>query len=232
MRVGITRTEQQLGEIIEIAEKRDVKVVPLPLTEIQAIDFELPRGFNIGEDDWIIFTSANGVESFFKGMSRKPVRIPHSCRIAVVGKKTLHAVEEQGYDVSFVPSEPYGKTLFDVFIEQFGSDARKVMYARAETVQFDPEQQFGNAGIDYYPVVCYRSVFQTIDVTLVAGLTATDAILFTAPSAVNAYSMQFGQPIARPIAIGRTTAAEMEKLDWARVVVMAEPDIAKILEIV
>jgi len=232
MRVGITRTAEQLQDLSAIAATRAVEVVPLPLTQIVQLPFELPRGFSIGEDDWIIFTSANGVQAFFAGVSRLPIRIPHACRIAAVGKKTRKAVEEQGFDVSLLPNEPYGEALVREFIEQCGSEAGKVIYARAEQVQSDPEAEFKAAKIDYYSVVCYRSVDCDLDPAVIERFEASDVVLFTAPSAVRAYASQFGPPAARPIAIGKTTTRAMKDLGWNRVMTMPEPDIEKVLELV
>ena len=69
--------------------------------------------------------------------------------------------------------------------------------------------------LDYREVVCYESVERPVDQYAVTRIKRDDLILFTAPSMVRAFHKQFGDPEARLLAIGHTTAAEMDRHRWA-----------------
>jgi uroporphyrinogen-III synthase len=232
MRLGITRTAEQLSELMAVAQRRGVEIVPLPLTEIEYLNPRLPEGFKLDSQDWVIFTSGNCVDAFQRVVEQRAIKLPAKFQIAAVGKKTQEAVEEAGWTVDYLPSEPYGKLLFEQFIARHQSTKCRVIYARAEHVNLDPDVLFESAGIEYLPLVCYRTLSRKIDSKTIDGLTSADAILFTAPSAVRAFAEQFGKPRARVIAIGGTTAAQIEKLDWGKPSIMPEPDIEKVLELV
>ncbi len=232
MRLAITRSAEQLEDLRRMAAGRGVEIVPLPLTIFEDEPFDLPSDFTSTQDGWIIFTSANGVRSFLAGLDERGMEIPGSYRIAVVGKKSEAAVRERGYQVSFVPSQPYGKVLFEELIAKFGKPGSRFIYARAEQVTTDPAELFRATGVDYYPIVCYRTLQNEIGEAAIRKLSAEDAILFTAPSSVRFYSKRFGHPKARVIAIGATTAEEMEQAGWNQIVTMPEPDIERVLELV
>jgi len=53
--------------------------------------------------DWLVFTSRNGVEAFFKEINR--VELTVVSKIAVIGEKTTAAVSEHGYQADFIPSQ-------------------------------------------------------------------------------------------------------------------------------
>lgn len=50
--------------------------------------------------DWIILTSQNGVDFFFKLLGNQPLKLP---KIAVIGSKTEAALKRHGYKADFVP---------------------------------------------------------------------------------------------------------------------------------
>jgi len=232
MRLCITRSAEQLGDLIAAAQSRGVEIVPLPLTEVEFLNSKFPDKPKLRPQDWVIFTSANGVRAFLSIVQQQKVELPAKFQIAAVGKKTRQAIEAAGWEVDFLPSEPYGKILFEEFIARHQSTNCRVIYVRAEQVNFEPDVLFESAGIKYIPIVCYKTVIRRLDSALLEGLASEDAILFTAPSSVRAFAEQFGEPVARSIAIGRTTAAEIEKLEWGTAIVMPEPDIEKVLELV
>ena len=52
--------------------------------------------------DWLVFTSRNGVDAFFKEMHRLELTIV--AQIAVIGEKTTAAIAEYGYQADFMPT--------------------------------------------------------------------------------------------------------------------------------
>lgn len=65
--------------------------------------------------DWLIFTSQNGVDYFFKKLKRLKKPLNFRCKIAAVGEKTAQRLEMNGLSVHFMPST-YSA---DVFVQEF-----------------------------------------------------------------------------------------------------------------
>jgi uroporphyrinogen-III synthase len=151
-------------------------------------------------------------------------------RFGVVGARTGQTLRKWEKVAAFQPSESYGQTLFTEFIAHYPDNKQIVMYPRARDVDYDPAQLFFGRGYKYYSVPCYESVERAIDPKLVAQIKRNDAILFTAPSMVRAFQRQFGNPHARLLAIGNSTAAEMERQRWRNFVVLKQADVNSVLE--
>ncbi len=230
MRLAISRTEKQLTSLSIRAKEQGVEIIPLPLITIKSIPFDLPADVSLEKVDWLLFSSANGVEAFFTRVSELGLKKDYHTRIGTVGAKTAEAVYKFGYTVDFIPSEAYGTLFFPEFIDGPYEKGQTVLYARGREVNFDPLPLFMDRQASYVPIVCYQGIANRLEPSTVENLTGNDCILFTAPSSVRAYQQLFGAPKARIIAIGRTTAAEIENFGWPVANIMATPSVDNILE--
>ena len=61
-RVVVTRAREQASELRSRLEQLGAEVVELPSIALEPVDFELPA---LRRYEWIVFTSANGVDAFF-----------------------------------------------------------------------------------------------------------------------------------------------------------------------
>lgn len=230
LRLAITRTSDQLTSLAERAAQRGVQVVPLPIIAIRQIPFPWPRDLKADRLDWVFFTSANGVVAFFTRLAELGIALCDRTKLAAVGKKTAVALENFGLTADFVPSDAYGQMLFEEYADNVAVKGETVVYARGAEVNFDPARLLLACGVTYVPLVCYETIGQAIEAETIAQLTGNDYILFTAPSTVDAYQEQFGKPLAKPIAIGRSTAAQMNQYGWFGFITMKRADINNILE--
>lgn len=255
MRLAVTRAAERLNALSSRAMAAGVEIVPLPFTQTQPTPFELPDAISLDQVDWLFFTSANGVRSFFapfdsaQGDTVKPCfsrsarhytkvsfggvqgeRVDARPKIAAVGVKTAAALKAVGYVVDFQPTVANGSSLFKEFIGSHLNESGVILYARAKRVNFDPQELFAATNYKYNPVICYETVPIEVDQQVVARLNDKDYILFTAPSAVCTYNEKFGAPTARPIAIGPTTATAMTNSGWSEFATMKQPDVDRVLE--
>jgi uroporphyrinogen-III synthase len=230
LRLAISRTEKQLTSLSIRAKEQGVEIIPLPLITIENIPFDLPADVNLEKVDWLLFSSANGVEAFFARLSELGLKKDYHTRIGAVGAKTAEAVCKFGYTVDFIPSEAYGTLFFPEFIEGPYEKGQTVLYARGREVNFDPLPLFMDRQASYVPIVCYEGTVNRLEPSTVESLTGDDYILFTAPSSVRAHQQLFGAPKARIIAIGRTTATEIENFGWPVSNIMATASVDNILE--
>lgn len=235
MRLGITRSSDQLVMLQEGAADKGVDLISLPVIAIRPIEFEWPEDLDSRQIDWLFFTSGHGVRFFFERIKQLDIELNENIMIGVVGDKTAAALSNYGYAADFSPNEAYGRDLFEEFVEAIiprgPSDREAVMYVRGQQTNFDPADLFKEAALNYWPLICYETEPRTVAPELVRQFSATDYILFTAPSAVDSYQDQFGRPLAKPLAIGRTTAAAMNHYGWSGFVTMKKAEVSKVLEL-
>lgn len=109
-RVVVTRSRAQASALSEALHEYGAEAMEFPTIEIappptfDALDAAIDR---LGEYDWVIFTSANGVEALLTRLRDlgKDVRALAGCRLAAIGVQTAAALEARGLKVDYVPSE-------------------------------------------------------------------------------------------------------------------------------
>lgn len=230
MRLGITRSAGQLDTLQPLAASRGIDIVPLPVIEICHLSFDWPAKLSPEKVDWLFFTSSSGVVSFFERLIQLKLKLPNEVQIGVIGNRSSLSLQKYGRSADFIPSKSYGKGLFEEFVQTIANGDETVVYARALEVNYDPETVFRTKYLKYYSVICYKTMEQELDPELVTNLSENDFILFTAPSTISAFQRQFGRPVAKPIAIGRSTASTMESLGWSRYTIMEKPEIDHVME--
>ncbi len=231
MHLGVTRSEAQLKSLIEASHSKDVTILPLPLTDVEYLPFELPAKLQIESIDWLVFTSGNGVRSFIEQLDTLGHKLPVKTKIAVVGPKTAQVLTElTGREADLMPKDTYGELLCHHLIDTNNLDGKTVVYVRAEKVSFEPAGLIAEAGAKFFSIVSYRAINLELDSDLPAMLTEEDYCLFTAPSKVRAFNRQFGRPICRLIAMGRSTAKTMNEVGWFGFSTLKIQDINSVLE--
>ncbi len=226
--LGITRNENQLTLLREKAFEKDINIISLPLTEITSLIVGAEQLPNLAPISWLFFTSANGAHSFLSHCKKD--YLPKSLKIASVGEKTSKAIQSYGLDVHFVPSQAYGKQLFQEFLQLYAKQDMHILYLRAEHVHSNPRDIFDGSLIKYNELITYKSQEKQINKSEIDKFSDNDYILFTAPSTVSSYNNQFGTPIAKLIAIGNTTKEAIDKNNWTTDFTLSKPEIESVLE--
>lgn len=232
MRIGVTRESSQLAELNLLARERGIELIAVPLIEIEQIPFVWPAQFCASSPNWVMFSSAAGVTSFFERLREMSVTLPSDVKFAAIGEKTADAIRTMGRNIDYVPSQSYGKVMFEEFVERIVTPKDVVLYPCASDIPYDPALLFSERGIEYIPLVCYATRSRELDPTVIENFDSCDYLLFTAPSAVRSYQEQFGQPRMHAVAIGNTTGSEMKRQGWIKYSALPSPDIKNILEMV
>src|SRR5579875_568030 len=116
LRIVVTRAAAQGGELAQALREAGADVILLPMIEIAPPSDPEPlrqAASKANQYDWIIFTSANAVQSFAAELP-KETRISNP-QIATVGAATRHAAEQQGFAVSLTPAEYVAEALIESF---------------------------------------------------------------------------------------------------------------------
>lgn len=132
----VTRAAEQSSQFSHLLLEQGANVLEMPALEIrppsswQGLDDAIA---NLTQFDWLILTSANGVESFFNRLATlgKDARALSKVKIAVVGKKTAATLKQQGLQADFIPPEYVADALCDHFPEAL--EGKKILFPRVET---------------------------------------------------------------------------------------------------
>ncbi len=114
-RVVVTRAREQASELREKLEALGAEVIELPSIALEPVDFAMP---DLGAYEWLVFTSANGVDAFFdRGLAPAGLdaRALAPVRVAVIGPGTAAALATRGVRADLLPERFVAESLLDAF---------------------------------------------------------------------------------------------------------------------
>jgi uroporphyrinogen III methyltransferase / synthase len=90
---------------------------------------------NLSQFDWLILTSANGVEAFMERLlaQGKDARSLFGVQIAVVGRKTANCLTQKGLKPDFIPPDFVADSLVAHFPDYEHLAGMKILFPRVET---------------------------------------------------------------------------------------------------
>ncbi|MEM7146097.1 MAG: uroporphyrinogen-III C-methyltransferase [Verrucomicrobiota bacterium] len=220
-RIVVTRTRKQAGVLSKQLRDLGADVYELPTIRIEPPVDE--KAFEeMVEDahtyDWLIFTSPNGVESFFERFYEKfgDARELGGVRIAAMGPGTAAKIRAYRFGVDLIPEVFVAEGLVEAFDEEVGSvDNLKMMWVKAESTRDVISKALVAKGVILDEAVAYRTVPETEDVT--GGIArfreeGADLITFTSSSTVECFlELELPLPEELKIAsIGPITSKTLE----------------------
>jgi uroporphyrinogen III methyltransferase/synthase len=170
--------------VIEIADPPD----PKPLTDAA-------RG--VARYDWVVFTSANGVERFFAELGKlgRDARALGAARVAVIGPKTAQALSRHGVRADVVAQEFVGEGVGKAIADAGG--AKRVLIPRALVARDALPEMLRAAGAEVDVVAADRTLPVSSERALaLKELFASgrvDIALFTSGSTVSSLVELLGQ---------------------------------------
>jgi len=106
--VIVTRPKEKATLFISYLKNLGANPIALPLIQLDTINKQqLFNTYNSTSFNWLVFTSYNAIDSFFKIIPPNSVK----CKIAVVGSKTEKVLNEYGLTASFIPSSYIAEVL-------------------------------------------------------------------------------------------------------------------------
>jgi uroporphyrinogen III methyltransferase / synthase len=109
-RIVVTRSREQASELVRQLSDLGADVLEIPTIKITPPKNLAPMREAVtamGEYDWVVFTSPNGVDALFRAFFEvhKDLREFGPVRIAAVGAATAQKVAEYHLEVDFIPKE-------------------------------------------------------------------------------------------------------------------------------
>lgn len=177
---------------------------------------------HLGDYDWVIFTSPNGVRVFFEAMTAlgKDARVFASNRLATLGVKTAAALAQYGIKADFVPTVFTGRELGRQLVAIANLNDKKVLSLRSELATDDLVEVLEQGGATVEDVPLYTAVPKTGDAKALRrqiedGL--IDWLTFASPSAARNFfdaippeAVNAGR--AKVASIGPVTSEQLNKL--------------------
>jgi uroporphyrinogen III methyltransferase/synthase len=132
--VLVTRAREQASSLVEGLRKLGAQVVQCPTIRVEALeetpilDAEIPL---LMRNEWIVFTSTNGVEHFFKKLDSMGLdaRVFGPVLVAAIGPATMLALQKRGIRPDFVPQSSISENVAQGLLER-GATGR-VLVVRA-----------------------------------------------------------------------------------------------------
>jgi uroporphyrinogen III methyltransferase / synthase len=194
--VVITRAEHQAREFASELENLGARVIICPTIEItdpetyERLDEAINHLYGY---DWIIFTSVNGVEYFFRRLTERRHSIEEldSARVCAVGDSTAERLRELQVHVDVIPTVFKAEGVFSA-LEEFVGGADNLtglnfLMPRAAVARDTLPSALTNAGARVDVVAAYRTLLPTqTDRARLAAMLAggADCIAFSSSSQV------------------------------------------------
>lgn len=135
-RIVVTRAREQASSIAHQLSVLGAEVIQFPTIEIRAIEnFEDvdAQVENMHSYDWVIFTSINGVEHFYRRLSHlsKDSRIFAHSKIAAIGPATAEGLRQRGINPDFIPTAYVAEGIVEG-LKLHGIEGKNILIIRAK----------------------------------------------------------------------------------------------------
>lgn len=204
-RVLVTRSREQAGVLSAVLRGAGAVPVEVPLIGIappanwELVDQAISC---LHEYSWAVFTSANGVRSFFGRLAAlgRDARVLGPCRVAAIGPATAGALRESGIRADLVPAEFVAEALL-AELAKAGVGGERVLLARAEVTRDVLEGGLRELGARVDLVTLYRTTRVEDAPARLASVLARglDAITLASSSSVRHLVEALGQDAGRKL---------------------------------
>jgi len=167
-RIVVTRTRAQAGQLSRQLLERGADVLEIPVIRIQPPTERLALAdalLELNSYDWLIFTSPNGVATFFEHFFKAfdDMRDIGGVRIAAVGPATAHELQKLHLKVDLMPAEATAAALPAALAGYESIENLKMLLLRAEVAGKELPQKLEELGAIVDDVACYKTVPETED---------------------------------------------------------------------
>lgn len=185
-KIAVTRAASQAGKLADLLEDQGADVFMFPT--IQIVPTEDLVDFNsISLYDWIIFTSTNVVDYFFRQLDSSEIdsAVLSEARICAVGPSTADAIAKHGLDVNLVPDKHDGEHLLEALKNvEYDLSGMHFLFPHGDLARRLIPDELRKLGAEVTETIVYRTISPTVSEGECDILLAfePDIITFTSPS--------------------------------------------------
>lgn len=162
-RVLVTRSRDQASKLSKQLLDLGAEVLECPTIEIvppqdwQPLDEKIQQ---LGDYDWVVFTSVNGVEYFIQRLFDQDldVRSLVGAKLAAIGSATADRLRNYGLRVDFVPENYIAESLIEGLTERADLTGQKILLPRAQEAREILVTGLQDAGAEVDEVAAYQTV--------------------------------------------------------------------------
>jgi uroporphyrinogen III methyltransferase/synthase len=207
-RIIVTRAREQASKLSARLEEFGAKVIELPTIKIMPIsdynrlDSALRK---IGEFDWLIFTSVNGVDGFFNRLFKlgMDTRVLKGAKICSVGPATTERLLSFGVKSDCQPSRFVAEAVLEELRKTGEIKGKKVLMPRSEIARELLCDELTKMGAKVADVAVYRTVADSSskkELIRVLKEEKVDMVTFTSSSTVRNFIKLAGKRESHRIA--------------------------------
>ncbi|MGC7870944.1 uroporphyrinogen-III C-methyltransferase [Desulfosporosinus sp. SYSU MS00001] len=190
-RIIVTRARHQASELSQAIEALGGEAWEFPTIEIAPPtdgSLLLKALKELKSFQWLIFTSVNGVETFFAELLKQQgdVRDLAGIELVAIGPATKAALEKRGLRVAFVPEEYRAEKVVEGLRHRVKA-GDKVLLARAEEARNILPDSLKAMGVEVWDVPAYKTILgnaNRADLQRMLQNKEIDRVTFTSSSTV------------------------------------------------
>jgi uroporphyrinogen III methyltransferase/synthase len=184
LRIMVTRAQGQAGALADALTALGAEAVTCPVIAIEPIAVDPALLQDLGRYDWLVLTSANGVDRLRELLREAGRDVPAHVKVAAIGPETAARAEEAGMTPALVPQRFIAEELADALAAGTAPGAR-ILLARAAGARDVLPEQLRARGAHVDVLETYRAVPPAgVGPRLAACLPGVDMITFTSSSTV------------------------------------------------
>ncbi len=224
-RILVTRAREQAGRLAGKIEEFGGEAIEVPTIRItgpdsfEAFDSALDRLDTFG---WLVFTSTNGVQAFFRRMKTRHIDIRRlaGIKICAVGEATEGELSALGLNAEYVPESYNSESLLKGLLEKI-VPGEKILLARADIAGSELPMLLKDSGMELEDLIVYKTVLNhnnRDEIIKIIEDGSVDLITFTSSSTVKNLVSIIGEENTAILAntrvacIGPVTAAAAQEL--------------------
>ena len=240
LRVVVTRPRTQAAELVTRLEQMGADPIEVPTIQIVAPKDPAPLAracAQIGEFDWVVFTSANAVSHVMRRLLAGPgdVRDLKGVRLCAVGPATAEALSHYSIRTDLVPEEYRATGVVRALSQDRDLTGTRILLPRADLARDLLPAKLRQAGAHVTTVTAYRTT--PVDLEAAGGPDIyglllerqVDIITFTSGSSVKNFVKALGTDHAADLlrqvdvaCIGPVTAAVATRLDISTTIIPSD----------
>ena len=216
-RILVTRPKDQSMELVERLEAMGADAIEAPMIRILPPDDYGPLDeacAHAGDFDWIVFSSANGVDAFMERLLAGPgdLRALGGVKLCGVGPATAEQLADYGLKVDLTPPEYRAEAILRALSDHAAVKGLKILLPHADIGREWLTEELRKQGADVTEVVAYRTIAVEADregepdIYRMLLERSIDVVTFTSASAVRNFVRILGAEPAADL-LGSTVVA-------------------------
>ncbi len=198
-RILVTRPRAQAAELCDKLAAQGAIPIVFPTIEIAPLDdyTALDRAIrHLAQYQWIIFTSVNGVKSFWERLDAVGAGLMPTLRVAAIGPATASALQAHDVTITLIPDEYVAEAI----IESIGAvQGQRILLPRADIAREALAVELQQRGAIVDEIAAYRTLPAQPDTDgLIELRRGVDVITFASSSTVRNFIALVGQTAIQP----------------------------------